>query len=155
LTVISGRNDGGRHFYFTRPGGDLSRARLPKGVDLKTQGGYVILPPSVHPASGLPYRWENPEITITFPPLALRELIKPLPRPIHTHIDGTDGSGLLRAVAEAEEGRRNDVLYWAANRAQEDDLDLEDELISAAVAAGLSEIEALRTVRSAARGADS
>jgi len=57
-TAWSGRGDGGRHFWFRHPGGQISSSRLPRGWDLKTHGGYVVLPPSIHPDSGQPYRWE-------------------------------------------------------------------------------------------------
>jgi len=60
LTVWSGRNDGGRHLYFLRPYGPLTSTRLPQGIDLKVNG-YCIVPPSIHPATGLPYRWESRE----------------------------------------------------------------------------------------------
>jgi Bifunctional DNA primase/polymerase, N-terminal len=57
---ISGRGDGGRHYWFLHPGGRLSAARLGAGLDLKTHTGYVLLPPSRHPATGRPYRWADP-----------------------------------------------------------------------------------------------
>jgi hypothetical protein len=57
---ISGRGDGGRHYWFLHPGGRLSAARLGVGLDLKTHTGYVLLPPSRHPATGRPYRWADP-----------------------------------------------------------------------------------------------
>ena len=55
LTVVSGRGDGGSHRYFLRPDGPISGARVPKGIDLK-RNGYMIMPPSLHPVTGLPYR---------------------------------------------------------------------------------------------------
>ncbi len=58
LTVASGRGDGGRHYYFRRPFAPLSVKGL-AGVDVKTNSGYVVAPPSVHPESGRPYRWER------------------------------------------------------------------------------------------------
>jgi hypothetical protein len=57
LTAWSGRNDGGRHLYYLRPAGPLTSTRLPKGIDLKVNG-YCIVPPSIHPATGQPYRWD-------------------------------------------------------------------------------------------------
>jgi hypothetical protein len=56
LTAWSGRNDCGHHLYFLRPPGPLTSTRLPEGIDLKING-YCIVPPSIHPATGLPYRW--------------------------------------------------------------------------------------------------
>lgn len=56
-TAESGRGDGGRHFHFLAPSHPVTDARTPGGVDLKTRGGYVVAPPSLHPDSGRPYRW--------------------------------------------------------------------------------------------------
>jgi hypothetical protein len=107
LTVWSGRNDGGRHLYFLRPAGQLTSTRLPEGIDLKANG-YVIAPPSIHPATGLPYKWE--QYPVAAPPHGLRELLRPAPRPINLpRRNGGNGDGLLRTVAAAVEGTRNDV----------------------------------------------
>lgn len=55
-TVITG-NDG-RHLYFRYPEGKQipSRSEFVKGIDLKSDGGYVVAPPSVHP-NGVLYDW--------------------------------------------------------------------------------------------------
>ncbi len=71
---------------------------------------------------------------------------------------GTEGSGagLIRTVANAQEGSRNDTLYWAACRAADDGLidQIQDELIAAAVSAGETETKARRTVASARKRGD-
>ncbi|KUI17412.1 hypothetical protein AU191_08885 [Mycolicibacterium acapulense] len=54
---ISGRNAGGAHLFVRRPPGMLTRKRLPAGIDLKGEGGYVVGPPSVHPHSGRRYHY--------------------------------------------------------------------------------------------------
>ncbi|SCX37986.1 Bifunctional DNA primase/polymerase, N-terminal [Klenkia marina] len=59
LTVISGRGDGGRHFYLRCPDRPLSGAGLGSGLDLKTHAGYCVLPPSIHPDTGHPYRMQD------------------------------------------------------------------------------------------------
>jgi RepB DNA-primase from phage plasmid len=77
------------------------------------------------------------------------------------HFETGDSSkvlaGLVRTVGEAQEGNRNAALYWAAMRVREhDDLDADaaiDALRGAALHAGLTEIEAERTVGSAERRA--
>ena len=58
-------------------------------------------------------------------------------------------------VAALREGNRNDGLFWAACRMHEADSTNEDleQLVAAAVTAGLPEDEARRTVASAARKA--
>jgi Bifunctional DNA primase/polymerase, N-terminal len=151
LTAWSGRNDGGRHLYFQRPYGPLTSTRLPAGIDLKVRG-YCIVPPSIHPATGQPYRWEEHPVAAL--PHQLRELLRPAPQPISTQGSGPSSSaGLLRTVAEAQEGNRNNALYWAACKAAADGIldQVAEDLIAAAVTAGESESKARRTVASARR----
>jgi hypothetical protein len=49
---------GGRHLYFALPAGDPpgNRAGVVNRVDVRGQGGYVIVPPSLRP-DGKAYRW--------------------------------------------------------------------------------------------------
>jgi hypothetical protein len=75
LTDVSGRGDGGSHLFFRRPPGKLVGARLGAGLDLRTHGNYVVLPPSIHPDTGRPYtRIEAP---VAAPPAWLVELLGP------------------------------------------------------------------------------
>jgi hypothetical protein len=154
LTAWSGRNDGGRHLYFLRPPGPLTSTRLPVDIDLKVNG-YCIVPPSIHPATGQPYRWEDKDALAAVLPAKLAELLRPPPmRP--TMRSGRHGAaiGLLRTIAGAPEGKRNKVLFWAACRAGEGgilDDQVESLLINAAVTAGETETKARRTVASARR----
>jgi hypothetical protein len=76
---VSGRGDGGQHRWFLHPGGRLSAARLDAGVDLKTHAGYVLLPPSRHPATGQPYAWAEPTLEPAALPAAWRRLLTPAP----------------------------------------------------------------------------
>jgi hypothetical protein len=146
LTTISGRLDGGRHFWFRRPLGEICATRLPAGWDLK-QSGYVILPPSLHPISGQPYTWERHPVAAL--PMALWQLLRPRPAPRQTVKGEGHGSGLLRTVLQATPGSRNRALFWAACRAEQDGLRLEAELTEAALSVGLSELEIARTLKSA------
>lgn len=72
LTVWSGRGDGGRHLYWLRPAGKLTEVGIHRelrrlgvlgeeqqeaGIDLKA-AGYCVMPPSPHPLTGEPYRWD-------------------------------------------------------------------------------------------------
>lgn len=50
---------GGCHLLFAHPGGRIGQARLPDGVEIKTNAGYIVLPPSIHP-DGPAYQWEQP-----------------------------------------------------------------------------------------------
>ncbi len=57
-TAKTGRSDGGQHLYFRyRPGIENQVGRTAPGLDVKTDGGLVIAPPSLH-ETGNRYAWE-------------------------------------------------------------------------------------------------
>lgn len=110
---------GGLHFYMRAPEGrrvPCSAGRLAPGVDVRGDGGYVIVPPS----PGYAVAGRAPP---ALPPGWLFDLFdrpaspKVLPEP-----GGLEGrlcrrlAGLVRVAARAAEGRRNAVLFWAACR---------------------------------------
>ncbi len=59
-TAQSHTGAGGRHLFIRHPGGHVpcSQGELAAGVDVKGDGGYVVLPPSVHP-NGDAYAWSQ------------------------------------------------------------------------------------------------
>ena len=58
-THASGRKDGGIHIWFKKPD-TTSRLTDGGGIDILHHGHrYSILPPSPHPATGLPYEWAH------------------------------------------------------------------------------------------------
>ena len=57
-TVEARTGGGGRHLYFTHPGGHVhNKVGLVPGIDLRGDGGIVVAPPSIHP-SGARYVWK-------------------------------------------------------------------------------------------------
>lgn len=165
-TVVSGRGDGGMHRYYTRPalpaGATFTDTRLPEGVDLK-HNGYVVVPPSIHPDGQRAYL--SGDLPVVPLPERIAALIIRLPAPKKTYTlpsstpwdlsgGGGKSDGLITSVAEAPEGKRNHVLYWAACTARDEGTlaDLTDRLVEAAVSAGLPEFEVRRTIASAERG---
>lgn len=70
---------GGVHYYFTMPDFDLrnsaSDERLGNGVDIRANGGYVIVPPSNHPSGGV-YQDELSEDPIVPAPSWLLSLLR-------------------------------------------------------------------------------
>ena len=100
---VSGRGDGGHHLWFLHPGGRLSAVRLDGGVDLKTHRGYMLLPPSRHPATGQPYRWAEPILAPAALPAAWRRLLTPalLRSAAATRRPSVPAPGRGRSVAEA------------------------------------------------------
>ncbi len=56
-TAASLTGGGGSHILFRHPGDVQSSAgRLGEHVDVRADGGYIVLPPSTHP-NGRPYKW--------------------------------------------------------------------------------------------------
>ena len=160
-----------------RPGQRRRAAALGLGVDTRGAGGYVVVPPSIHPDTGAAYAWRpghGPhECELEELPAAwLARLERPPEAPtIEVEYRPTRDSGQLedrvieervRAVAAALQGARNDSLYRAAfrlavlagrglvrwERAQ-------DGLRWAAGRVGLPVQESERTIRSAREGARS
>ena len=58
----------------------MSAAQLGGGLDLKTHRGYVVLPPSRHPATGQPYTWAEPTLDPADLPPDWRRLLAPTPQ---------------------------------------------------------------------------
>ena len=162
----------GLHLWFSteHPTGTI---KLGSKLDLKGQGGYVAAPPSVHP-DGPVYRW------LTAPDkLGPAEAPEELVRKIVQHAQdvertvaqaaykraifrlqgeeygtGPDFTGILKKMAEAEEGNRNAMLHWAARSMADEgaeDGDF-DALAAVALKIGLTPTETRRTIRSARRG---
>lgn len=100
----------GYHQFFAHPGANFTignRAGLAPGLDVRGDGGYVILPPSRH-ASGVAYAWLTP--------LDRMDLAS-LPEPLRALLvaPAAGGTGLrYRDVREIPEGQRNDTLYRLA-----------------------------------------
>jgi Bifunctional DNA primase/polymerase, N-terminal len=67
LTVTTGRTDGGEHRYYRMPTGvDLRNdqsGKIGPHIDVRGTGGYVVIPPSIHP-SGKQYRFIDPDVPI-------------------------------------------------------------------------------------------
>ncbi len=58
VTVETRTGGGGRHLWFRAPAVPLSSGPLAPGVDLKAEGGMVVVPPSVHHSGGR-YTWAD------------------------------------------------------------------------------------------------
>ena len=59
-TAEQSTGGGGRHFVFRDLGVPLPKA-LAAGIDLKGDGGYIVVAPSIHP-SGKQYQWVGTEV---------------------------------------------------------------------------------------------
>lgn len=151
-TLTAHTGSGGLHYWFTAP--SVRVGTLGDGLDVKTAGGYLVAPPSLH-ESGERYRWLTP-VDVAPAPTWLCRLLCPTrpraPRTVGPRRDG--GTGLVRTVAEAPEGRRNTLLWWAAKKAHvHGDRGLVDQIRQAAIDNGLDPHAVDGTIRSAERWA--
>ena len=125
LTNLTG--NGGEHRIFRSPVPILHKAYLGEGIDIIAEGGYLLVPNSVHPETGRPYRWE-----VQFGP----EDIEPVQAPqwlLDLIAQGARGGGgpgrhngkvwLPEASEPILQGMRNEALFHLALRRRLDGRD--------------------------------
>jgi hypothetical protein len=157
---------GGWHLYFTVPAGSEIRnsaSMIGPQVDIRAAGGYVIAAGSVVGGKAYEVLYDDEPAPL---PAWIARLVEPRGEAtssgVQFALSGQPGKrldGLLRTVSAAKPGTRNDTLFWAASRIAEmtaagdaDARDAAQQLLAAAVSAGLSEQEAMRTIASATKG---
>lgn len=113
LQAVSG--SGGKHVFFQAGDTPLSSAGngLGKGIDLKAEGGYVLLAPSIHP-NGNPYAWDTEAV----PPAPIPEWLFALwpkvePPPVNKRYG-------KRALPQSVQDGLADFLRSAALKPQRD-----------------------------------
>lgn len=114
LECATGRPEGGRHLYFKRPNFNVSNCNIGKKLDVRCDGGYVILPPSIHP-SGRQYAWSGKDAILDLPPDALEAIRRAqlgLPRNDGAHTTAAKEIPLQQVVL----GERNNTLTRYAAR---------------------------------------
>lgn len=109
-TVESITGGGGRHCYFAHPGGAVpNRVAVLPGLDVRGDGGTIVMPPSMHP-SGRRYRWAPGRSPTELDPAPLPQWLAHLlrGRPQAGGHTPAHWRGLLRdGVAQ---GARNDTI---------------------------------------------
>ena len=120
---------GGLHLYYRHPGQHIPSRPMPNraGIDIKADGGYVVLPPSIHHRTHRPYQWGTTATDLVEMPAALITACLPPPAaatPPAGHAPTRQGGGIshpdkllaahLDAVRRATEGHRRTTLYGAA-----------------------------------------
>jgi hypothetical protein len=109
---------GGRHFVFRYPGVPTPKT-LARGIDVKAEGGYIVVAPSIHP-SGNPYRWDGIE--------GHKALLHPaeVPAWLLEHIGTERNGGAREEPAETAEkwapGERNNRLASLAGTMRRRDM---------------------------------
>lgn len=164
----------GRHLFFVyHPGIKASKDKLGPGIDIKTDGGYVVAAPSVIARSeqgpGGSYRWvvspENEPLPY-LPTWVVQKLAPPAPvrprfEPAVRTTEGAERSleAMARKLASAPQGDRNNLLNWCAYKAggmvRDGKIGAEvvaARLTQAALAAGLALPEVRATIASGIKG---
>jgi hypothetical protein len=155
---------GGLHLLFKHFDGlRCSASKIAPGIDVHADGGYIIW----WPASGLEFKDYPPGALPDWPLWLLPSMMSkpvapPRPYPRQTFENKSmerQIEGLVKTVANAPEGERNSITYWAACRAGElvaagqMGAGLAIEIIAeAAVRAGLPNFEAKKTAESGVTG---
>lgn len=58
-TVSQKTGGGGMHYFFQHPGKEIScKSDIKPGIDIKADGGYIVVAPSIHPISKQAYKWD-------------------------------------------------------------------------------------------------
>jgi hypothetical protein len=174
--VVKTGSGTGEHIYF-RPN-TMPRSKramnIPGGgnIEIRANGLYVVAPPSVHPDTALPYVANDTPIFKTPTLFFLEDWLDTFMRPVvvsrQSSPPNTSGKALramrwasaalsneVRSVQTAPEGLRNNTLNRAAyslGQIVADGLlvrsDVESSLLYAAMNAGLSERDSMRTIQS-------
>jgi hypothetical protein len=161
---------GGWHLLFKHRAGLKSTAsKLAKGVDTRGDGGYVIWWP-FHLGLNAPHKLDPNKYPLGDLPAELYQQLveRPKPKPISWNGPrfgkrigelNIKIEGILTAVARAQEGERNRLAFWAANRISDmigcgeigaaEGSQALHALTVVAVNIGLPEREIARTIRSA------
>ena len=163
-TLAARTGGGGVHLVYAHPGVRIPTIRdFPKpGADVKGDGGYFVVQPSLHPRTGEPYRWVNPGARLVpLPPVWVARLKDPPATaglmPAVAAMDPAMACRRLdRMLAKLATLRRDEnpggYLAWATRRAGEM---VRAGLITEAAAAGACYRAAVRGGLVAAFGADS
>ena len=134
MTVSSMTGRGGKHLWFRAPEGVTVRSstrKLGPGLDVRAQGGYVVVPPSVTEGE---YEWiMSPEdVDFALLPQPLVDLLQEQPRLSHDAPEDMDLPGgsrvdrwLAKALDRIRDGNtRNVTGYWLACQLRDDGMSL-------------------------------
>jgi hypothetical protein len=111
-TVITG--NGGEHYYFAHPGHPVpnSAGQLAPGLDVRGDGGYVVIPPSTHPNSTR-YRASGGKLG-TLPVGLAQRMAKP-PEPAKDRANGAPARDWRIVIADGiKRGRRDETFFQFA-----------------------------------------
>jgi replicative DNA helicase len=112
-TLRSATGGGGRYLFYHHPLGFVIpgvRGWMP-GIDIKSDGGYVILPEGLH-KSGVPYRWLNWEVQApTELPADIAKMILDRPAVSSGGYTSAGGFDIACVLSGLPQGERNDAIF--------------------------------------------
>lgn len=126
-TLMARSGSGGLHFFFKHSPKADGRKELRPHIDLKSEGGYIILPPSRH-KSGREYEWLNDLPIADFPEHLLEKR-----QEVHSMKSGervrSYWDKLVNGLAEGEGGGRNNYIASVAGMCFKNDISVEDAIL--------------------------
>lgn len=165
--TLCARTASGLHVYYRYPSfSQRNRVKALTGADVRGDGGFVVLPPSIHP-SGKVYEWRRNPIQTA--PAYLLDLLRPKPLPARPSLPPTRNAGYWARIAMDREldtlaatmpgskgssGRNDQLNRSAFNLGQLvgdgllDRGEVEAALRSTALSVGLGDGEVERTIQS-------
>lgn len=118
----------GRHFFFRHTLGFSNRARVAPGIDIRTEGGYIVVDPSVGENGG--WQWLEglslPEVPPPPLPDALEHYIKEFAFGFSKERDDMRVDLSSNVVKMFMEGRRDEDLFHAANCLVKGGMDIQE-----------------------------
>lgn len=154
-TVEQLTGGGGRQIFFQYTGKMRNAVRFAPGLDTRSDGGYIVAPPSLH-ASGRRYEWElssHPDdVPLAQCPVWLHEKINGQPQ--QKSKESTVKVDTVDVLAGVPEGKRDNSLFRYACRLQAKGMTKEETRVLILRAAKncsppFPEAEALRKIESA------
>ena len=80
-TLVNLTGGGGQHFIFQLPEDGMACGKLAEGIDIKGEGGYIVVPPSGHQSGGF-YRWRDDAAEVLPAPAWLLTRPRQVPVPV-------------------------------------------------------------------------
>lgn len=161
-TLIQRTGGGGLQYFFRWNGREIrnSSSKIAKNIDVRGDGGYVILPPSSHPSNNV-YRWITKNPIIEAPEWLADKALNANSKTSTDRQSSVDLynqkalAGEISKLAMVSEGERNETLNRAAYSLGQlisgngmDRLAVESALLGVAISKGLTTKEAQATIQS-------
>jgi hypothetical protein len=106
-TVEQVTGGGGRQFFFEHSGEMTNKVKFAPGLDTRSDGGLVVVPPSLH-VSGQRYRWQSPPDQVALakcPEWLLKEIAAS--QPVVNGLGRNENGWVVTALEGVDQGQRD------------------------------------------------